>query len=438
MHIFYDISIRKSYRGIVFFYIAMQNKKRFIEDRIVQSLKAFPVVYIAGPRQSGKTTLAQRIAADRHKASYITFDDIQTRSAVQRDPEAFLRSLHDPVVLNEIQMVPEIFRPLKIIVDENRQKEDGGRGRFLLTGSASVMALPKLSDALVGRMALHTLLPFSAGEIKKNKEHDFIYRAFSTDWFFQQRTEKDTDQMLLKASFPELLFLEDPELHYEWCNGYLNTILQRDVRVLLEIDKMASLPDMLRLLASRTGGVLNEASLSRTINLNHVTAKKYRILLENLFLLLSVSAWSVNLGKRVVKSPKVYLSDLNLLSYLLNIRLDETPRQNPILFGKLLENFVAVELTKQLTFSSIRARLYHYRTSTGQEVDFLLEGPQGMIVGIEIKSTSKVSAKDFRHLETLKNDLGDQFQRGFVLYQGTDVVPFGDKLIAAPLNVLWQ
>lgn len=416
----------------------MKEITRHVEDRIVQSLSAFPVVYIAGPRQAGKTTLAQRISSTRHKASYITFDDMQMRSAAQRDPEAFLRGLKGPVVLDEVQMVPEIFRPLKIIVDENRGKEGGGCGKFLLTGSASVMALPKLSDALVGRMALHTLLPFSACEIYKQAKDDFIYRAFSKDWFFGQGNNKNANNVLVQASFPELLALKTSDLRYEWCNGYLNTILQRDVRVLLEVDKIASLPDMLRLLASRTGGVLNEAALSRATELNHVTTKKYRTLLENLFLTLSIPAWSANFGKRLVKSPKVYLGDINLLSYLLNVSIDDLPQQNPMLWGQMLENFVAVELSKQLTFSALRARLYHYRTNAGQEIDFLLEGPQGKIVAVEVKATSKASAKDFRHLETLKKDLGDTFQLGFVIYQGKNIVPFGDDLFAIPLEALWQ
>ncbi len=254
---------------------------------------------------------------------------------------------------------------------------------------------------------------------------------------FKQCNKTNHDEMLLRASFPELLTLT-ANLRYEWCNGYLSTILQRDVRVLLELDKIASLPDMLRLFATRTGGVLNEAVLSRATDLNHVTAKKYRVLLENLFLTLSVPAWSSNLGKRLIKSPKVYLSDLNFLSYLLNMDFEKLAIQNPPLWGQILENFVAIELSKQLTFSDVRAKLYHYRTIAGQEIDFLLEGPNGKIVAIEVKATSKASKKDFRHIETFKADIGDKFHMGFVVYQGKDIVPFGDNVFAIPMNSLWQ
>lgn len=411
---------------------------RLIEDRVVQSLEASPVVYIAGPRQSGKKTLAQHIASTRHKATYITFDDLQIRSAAQRDPDAFLRSLAGPTVLDEIQLAPELYRPLKIIVDENRGLNDGGRGQFLLTGSASIMALPKLSDALVGRMALHTLLPLSAGEIQHNDKDSFIDNVFLKEWKFEQKTTDNIIHMMTRASFPELLTLKNHALHYEWCNGYINTILQRDVRALMEVEKLGALPDMLRLLASRAGGLLNEATLSNDIEINHITVKKYRLLLEGLFLTLTIPAWSHNLGKRLIKAPKVYINDMNLMSYLLNTDLNDLPQENPLLFGHALENFVAVELAKQITFSKTRSMLYHYRTSSNQEIDFILEGPQNHVVGIEVKANSKVSARDFKHLDALKNDLGTKFHRGFVLYQGNDITPFGADMWAIPITALWS
>jgi hypothetical protein len=416
----------------------MKSISRSITNHVIEALQAFPVVYIAGPRQSGKTTLVQHIAATEHKAQYLTFDDLQIRSAAQRDPEAFLRSIEGPVVLDEIQMVPELFRPLKMIVDENRGVKGGGRGKFLLTGSASVMALPKLSDALVGRMSLHTLLPLSAQELQGDSAYNFIDRVFTQQWKFGQLPKGNTIKMMLEASFPELLSLKNQTLCYEWCNGYINTILQRDVRVLMEVEKLNTLPDVLHFLATRTGGLLNDAVLSRGINLNHITTKRYRALLESLFLTFTVPAWSNNLGKRLIKAPKVYINDLNLLAYLLNVNLLELPQKNQMLFGQVLENFVGIELSKQLTFSNIRAKLYHYRSTSGQEIDFVLEGPGSRVVGIEVKARSKVNAKDFHHLEAFSEELGEKFHCGLVLYQGVDIVPFGKKLWAVPLSALWH
>ena len=422
----------------IILYYPMKKFLRFVKNNVLQSLQAFPVTYIAGPRQSGKTTLAQDIGHASHPLSYLTFDDLQLQSSAQRDPDAFLNGLNAPVVLNEIQMAPELFRPLKIKVDENRQQENGGRGQFLLTGSASVLALPKLSDALVGRMAIHTLLPFSATEIQKNVHDNFIDRAFLNVWTFEQHTKNNLLDMMISASFPELLTLDTHALRHAWCNGYINTILQRDVRALVEIEKVKALPDLLRLIATRTGGLLNEAGLSRDTNLNHMTIKKYRILLESLFLTLSIPAWSKNLGKRLIKAPKLYIHDLNILLYLLNTELTHLPTQNPTLFGQILETFVAIELTKQLTFSKTEANLYHFRTAAGQEVDFILEGPKQKIVAIEVKAKSKVSLRDFQHLETLQQELSENFHKGFVVYQGTDVLPFGENMWAIPFSKLWS
>lgn len=416
----------------------MQYIDRFIEDRIVDSLSAFPVVYIAGPRQSGKSTLARRISENRHKANYITFDDLHIRSAAKHDPEAFLRSLDGNVVLDEVQLVPEIFRPLKIVVDENRQLEGGGRGKFLLTGSASIMALPQLSDALVGRMSMHTLLPLSALELNSKREENFIDRVFTGDAHFYKKLKLNLEQILTDATFPELLTIRDSALRQEWCNSYFQTVLVRDVHSLLEIQKIGSLPDMLTLLATRTGGLLNESSLARDLGLNHITVKKYRILLESLFLSLSVPAWTHNLGKRLVKTPKVYLYDLNLLLHLLHYELKNFQSADRAQIGRIIENSVAVELAKQETFAATRTRLYHYRTSSQQEVDFVLETSRGDIIGIEVKSTSNIYPKHFRNLKVLKDQTDEKFKCGIVMHLGESVLPFGDQLYAMPLASLWQ
>lgn len=414
----------------------MPDIRRLIEDKVVESLQAFPVVYIAGPRQSGKTTLVQRIANTRHPAQYVTFDDIQLRSSAQHDPIAFLRSFKGPVVLDEVQLVPELFRPLKIIIDENRQQPSGGRGQFLLTGSASIMALPALSDALVGRIVLHTLLPLSALELQLQPKQTFIDRAFSDSWAFELTHPESLVDTMINASFPELLTIKTHALRHRWCNAYIDTLLQRDIRALMELEKIGVIPHLLQLIATRTGGLLNETSLSRDTDLNHVTAKKYRLLLEGLFLIQSVPAWSSNLGKRLIKAPKLYMGDLNLLSYLINTTLQDLSQENKTLYGRVVENYVAIELNKQLTFSNTQANLYHYRSTSGQEVDFILEGPRNHVICIEIKTKTKVTAQDFQQLESLKAELGKQFKRGFVLYSGHEVIPFGQDLWAVPLAIL--
>lgn len=416
----------------------MRHIKRLLKNKVLCSIKAFPVVYIAGPRQSGKTTLVKAISQNEHPAQYLTFDDAQVRAAAQYDPTSFLNAIKGPVVLDEIQLVPELFRPLKIFVDENRDNPDGGRGQFLLTGSASIMALPALSDALVGRMALHTLYPFSALELSDKPAETFIERVFSDQWRIEKIPTQDTIKIMMDASYPELLQLNKPEERYSWCNGYLSTIIQRDVQALLEIEKLGAIPNLLQLIASRTGGLLNESGLSRDASINHITVKKYRLLLDGLFLIQSIPAWATNLGKRLIKAPKVYIGDLNLLSYLINTSLPDLRQNNTTLFGQVVENYVAIELSKQLTFSAVHANLYHYRSASGQEIDFILEGPNNQIVGIEVKAKSHVTAHDFQQLRALQHELGSRFARGFVLYLGNEVLPFGPNLWAIPVMSMWS
>lgn len=414
----------------------MKKIKRRIQTQVTKALHVFPAVFIAGPRQSGKTTLTQQIIQHHPSAKYITFDDMQMRSAATYDPDAFLKNLTGWVVLDEIQMVPALFRPLKIIIDEDRKQKQNERRQFLLTGSASIMALPTLSDALVGRMSIHTLLPFSMHEVWEDEKTTFVDRAFTCHWRLEKYTFKNKQDAMFRSTFPELSTLSDRSLRYTWCNSYLSTILQRDIRALMEIEKIAAIPDLLRLLAARSGGLLNEAALSRDSHLNHITAKRYRRLLENLFLILSVPAWSKNIGKRLVKSPKIYINDLNLLAYLLNMDSQDFSHLTTIQMGSFVENFVAVELNKQTTFSQTHAVLYHYRSASGQEVDFILEGPQQRVVGIEVKSKSKVDVHDFKHLIALQTELKEKWIAGYVLYMGSEIVPFGNQLWAIPIAAL--
>lgn len=419
-------------------YIMVQNLARKIEKQIVRSLEAFPAVYLAGPRQSGKTTLVQHISKCYHQAHYITFDDMQQRMAVQSDPMGFLGALGGPVILDEIQMAPELFRPLKIFIDKNRSLPDGGKGRFLLTGSASLEVLPQLSDALVGRMIVHHLLPLSAAEWYGSSSLTFIDRAFDGNWE-SMRVEKDlSSEWLEKASYPEIGGLEMVELRSEWCRSYVSTILQRDVRFIHDIEKSMVMLDIMKLVAAHPGRLQNDASLASDLGVSHLTLKKYRHLLEGLFLVSHIPAWTKHRGKRLIKSPKLYLSDINILAYLMGGSINDLKINNIAHWGRVLENAVAIELLKQLTFSVCKARLYHYRRAAGQEIDFLIEYPNQKVVALEVKSKKTVEIKDFHQMRLFKDDNLDIFLRGVVLYQGDQVVPFGNDLWAIPVSMLWS
>ena len=213
--------------------------------------------------------------------------------------------------------------------------------------------------------------------------------------------------------------------------------MQRDVRALAEIEKLSTLPNLLRILANRAGGLVNDADIARDAGLNPVTSRNYKTLLKMLFLTFELAPWYRNIGKRLVKSPKGYMTDTLLLCHLMQYELSDLEKNRPELFGHVLENFVATELLKLMTFRDDKMDLFHFRTSDNKEVDFVLEKPNGQLVAIEVKQRDSVSKSDFKGLEELQNITGDDFVCGVVLYRGKDVVPFGLNLWAIPISNLW-
>ncbi|HEY4194719.1 MAG TPA: DUF4143 domain-containing protein [Mucilaginibacter sp.] len=419
----------------------MKTLPRNITPRIIDALKVSPVVFLNGARQSGKSTLVQgilnEIGSDGNPATYLTFDRPTVMAAAASAPEAFLLAYKSTVIVDEVQMVPEIFRALKVVVDELRLKDRANaNGKYLLTGSANILALPKLSDPLVGRMTVLTLYPFCAAEASKGKGNG-LDRIMKMD--FEGITDRGLsiiDAMKL-ATFPEIADKNSREVSI-WFDGYLTTILQRDVKLLVELEKIAVLPNLLRVLAARAGNLLNDADISRDIGLNPVTGKFYRNILKMMFLNFDVEPWYKNIGKRLVKSPKGYLLDTLMLCHMLDLNLEDIEKSKPELFGHVLENYVATELTKLLTFSDTRAQLLHFRTSDGKEVDFVLERPDGSLFAIEIKKAESVNMYDFKGIRALEEFAPKEFIGGVVLYSGKQVVPFGKNLWAVPFHILWQ
>ena len=409
-----------------------------MEAKILNALQGFPVVYVSGPRQAGKSTLVQQIADCHQPAEYVTFDEATMLGAAETNPESFLRAFEQNVVLDEIQMVPRLFRVLKLLVDEYRRtNQAGANGRFLLTGSASIMALPQLSDALVGRMSVLTLYPLSALELTKG-EGSFLFRLLDNDFKPEtiNKNYKHTE-IIRGATFPEIRDKTD-ERRRQWFEAYITTILQRDVRQLANIAKLGILPNLLKVLAARAGGLINEAEIARTIDQNAVTTKNYRILLQMLHLSIDINPWFRNIDKRLVKAPKGYIVDTSLLCHLQQIDLEKAESYDPLVFGRLFENFVVSELLKQLTSSECSAQIYHFRTSDNKEVDIVLEQPNGKLAGIEIKSRDQVTSSNFKGLRELYKQTGNDFVCGIVLYRGNKIVPFGDNLWAVPVDLLWS
>jgi predicted AAA+ superfamily ATPase len=408
--------------------------KRKLSEKLLFALKNNPIVFLNGPRQAGKSTLVQLLSGAGYKAEYVTFDNSTYMSAASISPESFLKQYTNSVIIDEVQMVPDLFRALKFVVDKMRFTKEESNGKFLLTGSADIMALPKLSEPLVGRMSIKTLYPLAVSEVTGGSSN-FLNKLFAAE-FKKNITSITLNEAIRSATFPEIYNKKADECS-EWFDGYLTTILQRDVRLITELEKMGLLPMMLRILATRAGGLINDAEIARDLGLNAVTSKSYRSILKAIFLSFDVKPWYRNIGKRLVKSPKGYLIDTLMLCHLLDWNLDDLQKRKPDLYGHVVENFVATELLKLLSFSNIRANLMHFRTCDNKEVDFVLEKSDGTLVGIEVKTSDRVNSSDFNGLRVLQEVAKEDFICGIVLYAGKEVVQFGDKIFAVPLANLW-
>ena len=414
---------------------------RYITPKLTDALSVSPVVFLNGARQSGKSTLVQnisdKIGTTDYPTIYITFDRPTQMAAAANAPEAFLSAHNGRLIIDEAQMVPELFRALKVAVDELRLKNSGKvNGKYLLTGSANILALPKLSDPLVGRMSVLTLYPFCTAEVVGGKGNG-LERLLSLDFSMLTNTNLSITDAMKMATFPEIADKNNKERTL-WFDGYLTTILQKDVKMLYELEKISVMPNLLRILATRAGNLLNDSDISRDLGLSSVTTKFYRNILKMMFLNFDVQPWFRNIGKRLVKAPKGYLTDTLMLCYMLDLNLEDMYRNKPDLFGHVLENYVATELLKLLSFSDTKAQLLHFRTSDCKEVDFVLEKPDGTIFGIEVKKSESVNIQDFKGLIALAELTGNDFTGGVVLYSGKDTVPFGKNLWAVPYPILWQ
>jgi uncharacterized protein len=405
--------------------------RRNIEDSIHRSLADTPVVLINGARQTGKTTLTQAIAK-RRGSLYFTLDDAGTLALAVGDPVGFVRNLPGSVVLDEIQKAPDLFPAIKVSVDRDRQP-----GRFLLTGSANVLTSPNLSESLAGRMEIIPLFPFSAGELAGVQE-GFLRRLFSRSLGEIKMGPADDGLLyrLVRGGYPEANERKADDRRGAWFASYISTILQRDVRDLARVDALHSLPNLLKLLAARASGLVNLADVARDAGLPHTSLTRYLALLEAVFLVYRLPAWSANLGQRLVKAPKLHLVDSGLACHLIGadvLRL----REDRTLLGRILETFVVGELRKQLSWTDPRTMLHHFRSGAGSEVDVVLERPDGSVGAVEVKASATVTASDFAALRSLRDRLGKQFQAGVLLYLGDQVIPFGDKLWLMPTPALW-
>ena len=404
--------------------------QRFLERRAQEALSDTPVVLIVGPRRAGKTTLVKSMGeADR---TYVTLDDQTVLEAARSDPAGFIRGL-DRATIDEIQRAPDLLLAIKKTVDEDYRP-----GRFLLTGSANVLTLPRVADSLAGRMETLQMLPLARAEVE-GRTPGFLERLFEGKLQDQRKPVVGDDlvQAVLLGGFPEAIARESERRRQDWARSYLTSILSRDLRDIAEVEKLTELPKFVRLLAEHSGQLVNYSQFGASINVSHKTGQRYVGLLEQVFLIATLQPWFTNTLKRIVKTPKLHFLDSGLLASARGLTFDRV-MANRGTFGALLESFVFSEVLKLMTASDLRLTPHHFRDRDMREVDIVLERDDGMIAGIEVKASATVKSGDFAGLRALAEPCGDRFAFGAVLYDNTDVVPFGDRLVAAPLSCLWN
>ncbi len=408
---------------------------RLLKPSVEAACQDTPVVLLNGARQTGKTTLAKEIYASHGNGNYFTLDDPTTLLAAKSDPTGFIQNLPEQVILDEVQQCPDLFPAIKISVDNNRIP-----GRFLLTGSANILLLPKLSESLAGRMETITLWPLSHCELANGVSSGIVDDLFVGDLHSRTYPSMTRDSLIRRivvGGFPEPVQREQDARRQKWFASYLTTILQKDIRDLANIDGLSSLPTLLGLLASRSSNILNVSEVSNALSMPYATITRYITLLEATFLVERIPAWSGNLGARFVKTPKVLLTDTGLACHLLGLDAQRLGRDG-VSLGMLVESMVTMELKKQASWSRLTPSIYHWRSQARQEVDIVLESSNGDIVGVEVKTAAVVNIADFRGLKAMQDAIGAQFIRGILFYNGESLVPFGENLYAVPISALWN
>jgi len=404
---------------------------RYAAGLLEQALADAPVVLIHGPRQCGKTTLAQAVGEARGY-HYFTFDDAVTLEAASSDPVGFVGDLPQRVILDEVQRVPALFTTLKRAVDRDRRP-----GRFLLTGSANVLLLPALADSLAGRMEILRLHPLAQAELA-GKEPTFLDALFGRG--FKTRSYKrlgaDLIRRIVAGGYPAALARSTARRRATWYRDYVETLVQRDVRDLARIASLDALPRLLTLAAGQTARLINVSDLAAPFQLSRPTIRDYVTLLERIFLLEELPPWHSNRLSRLIKTPKLHLTDTGVAAALLG--LDEAAvSQDRGILGQLLETFVVQELRRQASWRDDDVRFHHLRDRDGVEIDLVIERGQA-VAAVEVKASATVTAADFSGIRKLRDAVGKRFATGVVLYDGEASVGFGEGLSAVPIRALWE
>lgn len=365
---------------------------RKITPHILEASKYFPVIVITGPRQTGKTTLCRHIFPDY---SYFNLENIALRNAIASDPEGFLNSCGDKVILDECQNYTDLFSYIQVRVDENRNLS------FVLTGSNNFSLMERATQSMAGRAALFTLLPFALNEL-------------STDYI-----KEATDNLLINGFYPATLFRGMPiKLFY---SNYYTTYIERDVRQIKQISDLAAFQKLVQLMAGRVGSEFNASALANETGISAPTVRSWLSILEASYIIYTLPPYYSNISKRLTKSPKVYFYDTGLLCYILGITESEQLMVHP-LRGAIFENLIVTQMIKGQLNSAVKKNLFFYRENSGREVDIVCPEAQ-FLNAFEVKSSSTFSKDFLKNLKYFKEIFPEQTKRASVIYDGETIPP---------------
>ncbi len=412
---------------------------RHVASEVLAALGDTPVVVIVGPRQSGKSTLAAQIAADRG-AQVVSLDDAASRAAANADPTGFIEERELPLFIDEFQKAPALLDAIKSRVDRARRGGRRAAGMFLLTGSANVFSTLRISESLTGRAQRVHLWTLSQGELRGHRE-TFLSELLAgrvVRLAGQPTGRAPIAEAVVRGGYPEMV-ARPPGSRARWLRSYLEMTLERDVRDLTDrARQLDDLPRLLRVAAARIGGIVDLTSIGGAIEMKRDSVRRYMRLLELLFLIWQAPAWSGGLAQQVIKKPKLWIPDSGMACHLAGCGADRFLAEQTGVAGSLFENFVASEIIKQASWLQQRIELHHFRTAGGREVDIVAEAYDGSIVGIEVKLGASPKASDFSGLAHLRDRLGPRFRAGVVLNTGAETLPFGERLWALPVAALWS
>ena len=400
---------------------------RSLEPVLEKAVGEFPAVVLVGPRQSGKTTLLKRLFGARF--SLVSLDAPDVRAAASHDPRGFLALYPPPVIFDEIQYAPGLLPYIKEQIDADRSRP----GHVILTGSQNLLLMQQVTESLAGRSAVLKLLPLSQREIRRTPHQPFAWEASLASPANGDGSPIELWPGILRGAYPEVVSHPGREARL-WQASYVQTYLERDVRNLRNLGDLTLFQTYLRALASRSAQLLNLSELARDVGISVSTAKDWLSILEASFQVFILRPYFVNIGKRLVKSPKVYFMDTGLLCYLVGLQDAQHASAGPM-GGAIFENLVATELYKTLVHRGEEPILYFWRTASGSEVDFIVES-QNTLIPLEVKLSATPRLEMAREIANFRKGFGNQAGPGYVIHPGKTLLPLGEGTIALPFSML--